>query len=735
MAYQIRCNDSVLYDPRDDDLIVKSPKCKLGVNTVGEASFTILANHPHYGELTKLRSVFEIKQDGQAIFRGRITDESKDFDNMKQVDLEGAMAYFNDSMVRPFSFPNDFLEDSDYVAASEESAEQAAMDGGVVRFFLKALIDNHNAQVQPFQQFKLGKVTVSDPNNYVTKDDSGYKKTWEILREKLFESSLGGYLCIRYEDDGNYIDYLADFEQTSTQTIEFGENLLDIVQESDATETYSAIIPLGKKGDNNSEALTIESLDDGNVTDDIVKKGDTLYSKSAVAKYGWIYAPVSETTWEDVTKEDHLQSKGVDYLEKIAMSFYNTVTITALDLHLADAEIEAFRMYRYINVVSIPHAHVGRYSLTELDIDMENPQNTKITIGETKRALTDKTSSTANRVSVMEAKNNTTNKTIAELEKKTADNEASITSLTEWQGETNDSIAKIEQNVSKNNADISLVVTDGKADAELLIAAINGESSAKILADRLDIEGKTLNIKVASTNVEGQLTAGQIDVTNLSVYAAKIKGQLQANQLSINDLSALNATIGGVNVSDDGMYCEAPPIETPISDIGLNNGGTFKVVLEPNSGGACVFTIDRVDSLGNRTNVVAINVESDGTYEEEFTLNNSSTDSYEINYELYDYASAYSLYSVDYSNYGGWGLFNTDVPTDVVFYAGKDYADRSEAPFKVFHSGDVLAKKILLGEKFSYSGNGIFIAGDDLHVVLKDICDAIVSISNRVNMS
>ena len=95
--YQILCDGYVLYDPRDDDLIVNSPKCKLEVNTVGEASFSIYATHKYYGHLQKLKSVFEILQDGNTIFRGRMTDDTRDFNNIKAVDLEGVMAYFNDS--------------------------------------------------------------------------------------------------------------------------------------------------------------------------------------------------------------------------------------------------------------------------------------------------------------------------------------------------------------------------------------------------------------------------------------------------------------------------------------------------------------------------------------------------------------------------------------------------------------------------------------------------------------
>lgn len=395
MPYQIKCDDFVLYDVRDEDLTLKNPKCKLAVNTVGEASFTILANHPCYNELQKMRSIFEIRQNNEPIFRGRMTDDSKDFHNKKEVDLEGVMAFFNDSIIRPFVFPDDFLNYDEY-------REEAAEGGNVVRFLLRWFIDIHNSQVEPFQQFKLGRVTVSDPNNTIVRSSEDYQKTWEAVKKALFDSSLGGYLCIRYEADGNYIDYLADFTDESgerlrnSQKIVYGENLLDIQKDSDATETYSAIIPLGQ-GENNT-ILTIQSLDDKKITSDIVKVGDTLYSISAVEKYGWIYAPVSETTWEDVTVTENLQTKGVNFLQQNAIKIRETVTITAVDLNLADSEIEAFRIYRYIGVESQPHDHTGEYPLAELDIDIDNPQNTKITVGESKRVLTDKTNNIAHKV-------------------------------------------------------------------------------------------------------------------------------------------------------------------------------------------------------------------------------------------------------------------------------------------------------------------------------------------------
>lgn len=404
--YQIKCDGYILYDPRDDDLVVDGPKVNLEVNTVGDLSFTIYKTHPYYDKLKKMKSIFEVSDEIGVIFRGRMTNDSGDFYNSKAVDVEGAMAYFNDSTVRPYSFPEDFLDDPEYT--------QAAASGNVVAFFLGWLIEQHNAQVEEFQRFKLGNVTVSDPNNYLTRSNSSYSTTWEEIKSKLFDSSLGGYLCIRYEKDGNYIDFLSEFELTNTQEITFGENLLDITNNSDASETFSAIIPIGAKikeeedGDSSSEkSLTISGLHDGDITDDIVKRGDTLYSKSAVEKYGWICAPVDKTTWDDVTEAKNLQSKGVSFLASDGIMLSESVEVTAVDLHFSDNQIRSFRIYRNVVVNSEVHGHKKAvFPLSKLGIDIQNPQNTKITVGRTKRTLTDinndKDSETANKIEIVE---------------------------------------------------------------------------------------------------------------------------------------------------------------------------------------------------------------------------------------------------------------------------------------------------------------------------------------------
>ncbi|MBR5003994.1 MAG: hypothetical protein IKY14_00845, partial [Erysipelotrichaceae bacterium] len=389
--YSIKCDEHPLLDMRDEKLIVVNPKVKTEVNTVGEASFTIYNNHPYYGKLKKLKSIFEISDRLGVLFRGRMTDDSHDFYNGKAVDLEGLMAFFNDSVVPPYNFPEDFLEDADYIASDNK-----------VEFFLDWLIKNHNGQTSEHQHFKLGIVTVSDPNNYISRSDTKISKTWDVIKSKLFESALGGNICIRYEADGNYIDYLSEFTLTNTQKIEFGKNLLDLKHQNDGSNTYSVVIPIGgeleieseEEGSATKETLTIASIPDGAITEDIYKVTlsnglHALYSKSAVEEYGWICAPISETTWNDVLEVNNLLSKSIVYLSGTAVMFTDTVEFTAVDLNFSDDDVQSFRIYRKVQVESKPHGLSGVYDLTKLDIDIMNPQNTKIVVGESRLTMTD----------------------------------------------------------------------------------------------------------------------------------------------------------------------------------------------------------------------------------------------------------------------------------------------------------------------------------------------------------
>ena len=96
------------------------------------------------------------------------------------------------------------------------------------------------------KQFTVGRVTVTDNNNYIARSNENYESTFENMESQLLEDQTGGHFRITHEQgDRPTIHYLADFEETASQAIEFGVNLKDFVKKTDAAEIATAIIPRG----------------------------------------------------------------------------------------------------------------------------------------------------------------------------------------------------------------------------------------------------------------------------------------------------------------------------------------------------------------------------------------------------------------------------------------------------------------------------------------------------------
>lgn len=370
--YQLKYKNYILYDPRlaDEKLIIRDPSVKLAVSKAGEMSFTVDAEHPYLSNLRRMSGLVELLDGTFPIYRGRITGDTKDFYGAHKIETEGIMAVLNDSIIPPFNFPGDFKDDAAYKAA--------AASGNVVEFFFRWILSQHNAQVTAEQQIKPGVVTVSDPNNYITRSSEEYATAMTTISDKLFKSSLGGNLLIRYENDGNYLDYYAALPLTNTQTVEFAENLLDLSSETDGADIYTAILPEGKDG------LTIGNLPDSDLTDDLVKSGKVIYSKSGVATYGRITRHIK---WGDVTVDTNLRTKAKAALADNGLSMPETITCKAVDLGWQEGILH-FRVGRMTALVSTPHGYSASYPLMELAPDILDPGNTQITLGATRRTFT-----------------------------------------------------------------------------------------------------------------------------------------------------------------------------------------------------------------------------------------------------------------------------------------------------------------------------------------------------------
>lgn len=372
--YQVTFNGSPLYDPRGvndiDKLIIRDHKVELGVGKAGTMQFVVGHDHPLADSLTPMCGILELLDDGDPIFRGRILRNVETFGLDRKIEAEGVLACLNDSVVEPYAFPDDFTSISAY--------NTAASSGNVVAYWLSWLLDHHNAQVGTDQQILLGNVTVTDPNNYISRSNEKYSTTWETIRDKLVNTQLGGYLLMRYEDDGNYLDYLSSFTSTNVQKVEFAKNLLDFSKDTYGGDLFTAILPIGKDG------LTIAELSDGTISGTLVKSGKIIYDSATVETYGRITKVVE---WEDVTIAANLQTKAAAELSA-GVSMPETIECKACDLHGIDGTTPSYRLGKMIEAHSTPHGLSDTYPLMDLSPDIFHPGNTMIVMGKTVRTLT-----------------------------------------------------------------------------------------------------------------------------------------------------------------------------------------------------------------------------------------------------------------------------------------------------------------------------------------------------------
>lgn len=364
--YRVYCNNSPLYDLRDEDLVLISPIVKIGENTAGSFEFSILPKHPHYEEVNELTSVITAYDGDEEIFCGRVVEITKDLYNRKKVICEGELAYFNDSIQRP-----------------------ARYQGLTVRGYLETLVNIHNQQVKNQgidKTFKVGAVTVQDKNDYVYKY-TNWESTLEVIKTDLLKT-YGGYLRIRKENGVRYLDYLADYPNTNTQVIEFGSNLLDFTHDMVASDIVTAVIPLGARLEDVTE---VEGLDAYLTIKDVNGGVDYMYSQEAVKSYGWIFKTVK---WDDVHVADNLLKKGKEYLTDIQFAQI-TLTVSAVDLHMLHVDMERIKVLDEIRVTSSPNGLDRFFPVSEMTIYLDKPSNNKLTLGTSysKNSLSTKTES------------------------------------------------------------------------------------------------------------------------------------------------------------------------------------------------------------------------------------------------------------------------------------------------------------------------------------------------------
>ena len=385
MAYTVTYDGDFLFDPYGDDVITDS-NISGEVNAAVYFDFTIARNHRLYNKLEEKAGIVRVYSDSKLLFMGEITDIQEDFYGSKQVSCVDPRDHLNDVLLRPYST----------VSGEQSITAPSSVDG-----YFQWLIDKYNeGMINPKFHFQVGvnQGAYLEKNNYIYRSSEQFPSVGSELEDKILDS-LGGYLTLTYPDDIPTLNLYADVHEANTQMIDFGVNLINFTKTTGTSDQYTAIRPQGGTPEKDSddpdapdpEPTTIESLGDGvtSVDSDYVKKGDVVYCQSAVNRYGY-----KEYNWSesDTTDPNDLLEKAVaDLKKKVEPKL--TLEVKAVDMALFMEGYDHLECGQVARVRSKPHG-VDEYLLvSSMDIDLQDPSQTKYTLGQAYDSLTGEQSS------------------------------------------------------------------------------------------------------------------------------------------------------------------------------------------------------------------------------------------------------------------------------------------------------------------------------------------------------
>lgn len=357
--YKILCDSKPLYIPNSDAYQIISGSLKQEVNTSGTLKFCIPETNPHYGQARLMKSIITLYEDDELLFRGRPYAPSRNLYKDNEIVCEGDLAFLNDTIMPPFNYELGSVE-------------------GLFRLF----IDNHNSRVPAEKQFIVGTVNVVNDtaSGLIVRSSIEYMTTWQALKSKLFDSGLGGYLWVRHEANGNYIDYLSDLPYASRQDVIQTINLTDVTEEVAPDDLATVVIPLGAKlkdaeGNDTEQRLTVASVNGGSIyVEDATGMG--LYGRIETVRIH-----------DDITEPLNLLTAGQRDLAS-ALGVNTTYTVTAVDLSKAGENVGAYRLGTYVRV-KIPNLELQELMLIKgLQINLLNPAANSITVGSKHRSIT-----------------------------------------------------------------------------------------------------------------------------------------------------------------------------------------------------------------------------------------------------------------------------------------------------------------------------------------------------------
>lgn len=439
--YFVKYGDEYIHDPRID-LTLPSAELEVVVNRSDNFSFEIPITSEICSKIKErdINNPVTIYSDDKIIFRGIVISIKQNFYLTKTVQCKGELAYLNDTILRPYSSiegegellvpstlngffeflikehnsrvdasqrfiigsnlaadinSNDdlYFSDTSYTTIGSCISESIIGEyGGYLsleylpnnqrRISIAKDFEKENSQIIEFGQNLLDftkSIDTTDIASYIIPlgdllydktddDDPGRKLNITSSMVDIFEKNV--------EYDTNTLQEAIDYynslgpEATEEEIKEAEDAIIEARQE--------LLITIDKKNDAKTNTI------DRNLTNDLVKSGDIIYSRKAVNAYGWIG---TTGDYDDMTYVGDIINYG---MAQLIMSSQPTLTIEikAVDLSLIKPDYKPIECGQYVRVVSKPHGFDSYLLCSDITYDLVKPDNNTFILGTSYGTLT-----------------------------------------------------------------------------------------------------------------------------------------------------------------------------------------------------------------------------------------------------------------------------------------------------------------------------------------------------------
>ncbi|MFL2063968.1 phage tail protein [Latilactobacillus sakei] len=460
--------------------LVSAGKLTLKESDIDDFELSVNQNNPLFGRVKPLQTHIVLKQDNTILFKGRALKPKHEMTSSGQ-------------FVQSFSFESILAYLLDSTQRFREVHNTSPAD------FFRLLITAHNSQVPAYKQFKVGNVDVTNSTDNVYRFID-YANTYNTIKDKLI-SRLGGFLRVRIESDGNYIDYLKDpgKEHSTDNPIKVGRNLKSASVEIDPTNVITRFIPLGATIESNNPngetnvanpRITIASVNGGR---------DYIDIPELQAVFGIINGT---NVWDDVHTPETLKPKAEQWVRDQTAAEEHW-TISAVEIGLD--RFKTFNVsdsYQFINpAVAEPQL----LRITQKVIDVLSPHSSSLTIGDKKKTLTQYQSDALNAA-----------KQVDVLKSRVAAQTAKIVTISNEMKTTNEALTTAQK-------ELTLL----KTEYDKLIENIGDANFKAIMAKLTELENQTTTI----INNLGEIGQNVLDLEEFKTN----QEATNANQLMTNE--------------------------------------------------------------------------------------------------------------------------------------------------------------------------------------------------------